>query len=40
MIEIKQFESITEVPDAWDHVIGDNLYLSKTFLTFMENVDK
>ncbi|MBQ9796599.1 MAG: GNAT family N-acetyltransferase [Clostridia bacterium] len=40
MIEIKQFDSIAEVPDVWDSVIGDNLYLSKEFLSFMEGIDK
>ena len=40
MIEIKQFDSILDVPDLWDSVIGDNIYLSKSFLTFMERVDK
>ena len=40
MIEIKQFDSITKVPDEWDTIIGDNLYLSKDFLAFMEEIDK
>lgn len=40
MIEIKQFDSIVDVPDTWDSVIGDNIYLSKKFLTFMEGIDK
>ena len=40
MIEIKQFDSILDVPDHWDSVIGDNIYLSKSFLTFMERVDR
>lgn len=40
MIEIKEFDSITKVPDLWDSVIGDNLYLSKAFLTFMEEIDR
>ena len=40
MIEIKQFDSILKVPDVWDSVIGDNLYLSKDFLSFMESIDK
>ena len=40
MIEIKQFDSITKVPDEWDTIIGDNLYLSKDFLAFMEGIDK
>lgn len=40
MIEIKQFDSITKVPDEWDSIIGDNIYLSKEFLEFMERIDK
>ncbi len=40
MIEIKQFDSILKVPDIWDSVIDDNLYLSKDFLSFMEGIDK
>ena len=40
MIEIKQFDSITKVPDEWDSIIGDNIYLSKEFLGFMERIDK
>ena len=40
MIQIKQFDSILKVPDSWDSVIGDNLYMSKDFLSFMEGVDK
>ena len=40
MIQIKQFDSILKVPDIWDSVIDDNLYLSKDFLSFMEGIDK
>ena len=40
MIEIKEFDSITKVPDEWDTIIDDNIYLSKEFLTFMERIDK
>ena len=40
MIEIKEFDSITKVPDEWDAIIDDNIYLSKEFLTFMERIDK
>jgi len=40
MIEIKKFDSITLVPDEWDSIIGDNIYLSKEFLAFMERIDK
>lgn len=40
MIEIKEFDSITKVPDEWDTIIDDNIYMSKEFLTFMERIDK
>lgn len=40
MIEIKRFDSASVLPDAWDSIIGDNLYLSKNFLSFMESVDQ
>lgn len=40
MITIKQFDSIKDVPSIWDSVIGDNIYLSIDFLSFMEEVDK
>ena len=40
MIEIKEFDSITKVPDEWDTIIDDNIYVSKEFLTFMERIDK
>ena len=40
MIKIEKYSTIHEVPDAWDSLIGDNIYLSKNFLAFMENVDK
>lgn len=39
MIEIRQFDNIAEVPAEWDSIIGDNLYLSRDFLSFMESVD-
>ena len=40
MIEIKEYLTIEEVPDEWDSIIEDNIYLSKNFLSFMESVDK
>ena len=40
MIDIKQYDSIMLVPKEWDSIIGDNLYLSIEFLTFMEEIDK
>ena len=40
MIEIKEYQSITEVPKQWEDVIGDNLYLTIEFLTFLEKNDK
>ena len=35
MIDIKQYDSIMLVPKEWDSIIGDNLYLSIDFLTFI-----
>ena len=40
MIEIKKYNSILDVPTEWDSIIGDNIYLSIDFLSFMESVDK
>lgn len=40
MIKIQEYHSILDVPREWDLVIGDNLYLSIDFLSFMEEVDK
>ena len=40
MINIEKYDTICDVPDSWDSMIGDNIYLSKTFLSFMESVDK
>ena len=40
MIKIEEYHSILDVPREWDLVIGDNLYLSIDFLSFMEEVDK
>ena len=39
MIKIIKYETISEVPSEWDSIIGDNIYLSKKFLSFMETVD-
>ena len=40
MITIKNYDSASELPAEWDSVIGDNLYLSREFVSFMESVDK
>ena len=40
MIEVKEYNSILEVPLEWESLIGDNLYLSIEFLKFMERIDK
>ena len=40
MIQVDKYSTIHEVPDTWDSLIGDNLYLSKKFLSFMESVDQ
>ena len=39
MIKIIKYETISEVPSEWDSIIGDNIYLSRKFLSFMETVD-
>lgn len=39
MITVEKFASIHDVPNEWDSVIGDNIYMSKQFLAFMESVD-
>ena len=39
MIKIIKYETISEVPSEWDSIIGDNIYLSKKFLSFMETVE-
>ncbi len=38
-IEIKKYNSILEVGDEWDTVVKDNIYLTKKFLSFMEEID-
>ena len=40
MIKIDKYSTIHEVPEDWDSVIGDNIYLSRRFLSFMESIDK
>ena len=40
MIEIKKYDSINQVPEEWNDIIGDNIYLKKEFLSFMEQIDK
>ena len=39
-MRIEVFETINAVPDKWNNLIGDNLYLSKDFLSFIEINDK
>ena len=39
MIEIFTYESIKQVPQEWDLLIGDNIYMTTQFLSFMESVD-
>ena len=34
------YNYIKEVPNSWDSLIKDNLYLSKDFLSFIEENDK
>lgn len=40
MIKVVDYDSITKVPLEWDKIIGDNIYLSIGFLSFMEQIDK
>ena len=39
MIEIFTYESIKQVPQEWDSIVGDNIYMTTQFLFFMEDVD-
>lgn len=39
MIEIFTYESIKQVPKEWDFIVGDNIYMTTQFLSFMESVD-
>ena len=39
MIEIFTYESIKQVPQEWDSIVGDNIYMTTQFLSFMEDVD-
>ncbi len=40
MIKVVDYDSITKVPLEWEKIIGDNIYLSIQFLSFMEQIDK
>lgn len=39
-IKIIKYDTIKDVPNTWDSIIGDNIYMSKKFISFMENIDK
>ena len=39
MIEIFTYESVNQVPKEWDSIVGDNIYMTTRFLSFMESVD-
>ena len=39
MIEVKTFTTIEDVPSEWDILVKDNIYMTKSFLSFMERVD-
>lgn len=39
MIEILSYDRIQQAPNEWDSVVGDNIYMTKRFLAFMESVD-
>lgn len=36
---MRQFACAGDLPEEWDEGLGDNLYLSRDFLTFLESVD-
>ncbi len=37
---IVRYDSVSELPNEWDSVVGDNIYLTRKFLAFMETVDR
>ena len=39
MIEIFTYESIKQAPKEWDALVGDNIYMTTRFLSFMESVE-
>ena len=39
MIEIFTYESVNQVPKEWDTIVGDNIYMTTRFLSFMESVE-
>lgn len=37
---IVRYDSVSELPNEWDLVVGDNIYLTRKFLAFMETADR
>ncbi len=37
---IVRYDSVSELPNEWDSVVGDNIYLTRKFLAFMETADR
>ena len=33
-IKIIKYDTIKDVPNTWDSIIGDNIYMSKKFISF------
>lgn len=40
LIMINKYYSINDVPSTWDDIVGDNIYMKKAFLKFMEEIDQ
>lgn len=40
MTEIFTYESIKNAPKEWDDIVGDNIYMTTQFLSFMESVEQ
>lgn len=34
-----EFKNAVDIPEEWDDLTGSNIYLKKSFLAFMENVN-
>lgn len=40
MIHVEKYATIADVPESWESLIGDNIYMTRAFLSFMERVDQ
>ena len=36
---IEQYRSVADIPEEWDSVVGDNIYLTRKFMAMMESAD-